>query len=35
MTGFSMEVERRLQLALADRGPFARVHPSPKSGSDA
>jgi hypothetical protein len=29
-----MEVERRLKAALADRGPFARVHPSPKSGSD-
>ena len=29
-----MEIERRLKLALADRGPFARVHPSPKSGSD-
>ncbi len=29
-----MEIERRLKVALADRGPFARVHPSPKSGSD-
>jgi predicted AAA+ superfamily ATPase len=29
-----MEIERRLKSALADRGPFARVHPSPKSGSD-
>ena len=29
-----MEIERRLKGALADRGPFARVHPSPKSGSD-
>jgi len=29
-----MEIERRLKLALIDRGPFARVHPSPKSGSD-
>jgi hypothetical protein len=29
-----MEIERRLKAALADRGPFARVHPSPKSGSD-
>ncbi len=29
-----MEVERRLKQALADRGPFARVHPSPKSGAD-
>ena len=26
-----MEIERRLKVALADRGPFARVHPSPKS----
>ena len=29
-----MEIERRLKAALADRGPFARVHPSPRSGSD-
>lgn len=29
-----MEVERRLKGALADRGPFARVHSSPKSGAD-
>ena len=29
-----MEIERRLKGGLADRGPFARVHPSPKSGSD-
>jgi predicted AAA+ superfamily ATPase len=29
-----MEIERRLKTALADRGLFARVHPSPKSGSD-
>lgn len=29
-----VEIERRLKVALADRGPFARVHPSPKSGSD-
>ncbi|MHB8397921.1 MAG: DUF499 domain-containing protein [Candidatus Limnocylindrales bacterium] len=29
-----MEIERRLKSALADRGPFHRVHPSPKSGSD-
>jgi predicted AAA+ superfamily ATPase len=29
-----MEIERRLKAALADRGAFARVHPSPKSGSD-
>lgn len=29
-----MEIERRLKAALSDRGPFARVHPSPKSGSD-
>ncbi len=29
-----MEIERRLKGALADRGPFARVHPSPQSGSD-
>ena len=29
-----MEIERRLKSALADRGLFARVHPSPKSGSD-
>ncbi len=28
------EIERRLKLALADRGPFARIHPSPRSGSD-
>ena len=26
-----MEIERRLKVVLADRGPFARVHPSPKS----
>ena len=29
-----MEIERRLKGGLADRDPFARVHPSPKSGSD-
>jgi predicted AAA+ superfamily ATPase len=34
-----VEIEKRLKAALADRGPsdrlpFARVHPSPKSGSD-
>lgn len=29
-----MEIERRLKVALADRGPFARVHPAPTSGSD-
>ena len=29
-----MEIERRLKGALSDRGPFARVHPSPRSGSD-
>jgi predicted AAA+ superfamily ATPase len=29
-----MEVERRLKSSLADRGPFARAHPSPKSGVD-
>jgi predicted AAA+ superfamily ATPase len=29
-----MEIERRLKLALADRGPFARVHPAPKGASD-
>ncbi len=30
-----MEIESRLKkLLLADRGPFARVHPSPKSGAD-
>lgn len=29
-----MEIERRLKGSLTDRGPFARVHPSPKSGSD-
>ena len=29
-----MEIERRLKSALADRGPFARVHPSPGDGSD-
>lgn len=29
-----LEVERRLKSELVDRGPFARVHPSPKSGSD-
>ena len=29
-----MEIERRLKTALADRGPFARVHPAPRSGSD-
>ena len=30
----AMEVEGRLKKALADRGPFARVHSSPKGGSD-
>jgi predicted AAA+ superfamily ATPase len=29
-----MNIERRLKSALADRGPFARVHSAPKSGSD-
>jgi predicted AAA+ superfamily ATPase len=29
-----MEVERRLKSSLTDRGPFARVHPAPKSGVD-
>ena len=29
-----LEIERRLKAALVDRGPFPRVHPSPKSGSD-
>jgi predicted AAA+ superfamily ATPase len=29
-----MEIERRLKLALADRGPFSRVHCAPRSGSD-
>jgi predicted AAA+ superfamily ATPase len=29
-----MEIERRLKIALADRGPFARIHPSPRSGAD-
>ncbi len=29
-----MEIEGRLKNALADRGPFTRVHSSPKSGSD-
>jgi predicted AAA+ superfamily ATPase len=30
----AVEAERRLKLALSDRGPFARVHSSPKGGSD-
>ncbi|MGD0862941.1 MAG: DUF499 domain-containing protein [Candidatus Limnocylindrales bacterium] len=30
----AVEVERRLKTALSDRGPFARVHASPKGGSD-
>jgi predicted AAA+ superfamily ATPase len=30
----AVEVERRLKIGLADRGPFARVHSSPKGGSD-
>jgi predicted AAA+ superfamily ATPase len=29
-----LEIEQRLKSELVDRGPFARVHPSPKSGSD-
>jgi hypothetical protein len=29
-----MEIERRLKAALVDRGPFARVHPAPRTGSD-
>jgi hypothetical protein len=29
-----VEIERRLKLAVADRGPFARAHPSPKGGAD-
>jgi hypothetical protein len=30
----TVELERRLKGALADRGPFARVHANPKAGSD-
>ena len=29
-----MEIERRVRLAAVDRGPFARVHVAPRSGSD-
>jgi len=29
-----MEIERRLKAEFVERGPFARVHPSPRSGSD-
>jgi len=29
-----MEIERRLKVALADRGPFARVHVAPRSAAD-
>jgi hypothetical protein len=29
-----LEIERRLKLALADRGPFARVHSAPRSAAD-
>jgi predicted AAA+ superfamily ATPase len=29
-----MEIERRVRLAAVDRGPFARVHVAPRTGSD-